>query len=58
MHPFRAFTLLKSASRYTERELLDGLEAAYEADLALKSSGQPEDLILELFVLRLCAGGR
>ena len=56
MHPFRAFTLLKAAGRYRLEELLWALSAIHEADLALKTSGQPESLILENLVFRLCAG--
>jgi len=56
MHPFRAYNLLKAASRYRLEELLWALSAAHEADLALKTSGQAESLILENLVLRLCAG--
>jgi DNA polymerase-3 subunit delta len=56
MHPFRAFNLLKAAGRYRLEELLRALSAIHEADLALKTSGQPESLILENLVLGLCGG--
>lgn len=56
MHPFRAFNLLKAASRFTEAELVRGLEAIHGADLALKTSGQPEGLILEMLAVTLCGG--
>jgi hypothetical protein len=34
--------------------LLARLEAVRDADLALKSSGQPEALVLEQLLIRLC----
>jgi DNA polymerase-3 subunit delta len=57
MNPFRAFQLLKGASRFSLDGLLEGLEAIHETDLALKTSGHPEGLLLEQLVLALCAGG-
>ena len=54
MHPFRAFNLLRSAARFPLRSLLDGLVAIQEADLALKTSGPPEALLVEALLLRLC----
>jgi hypothetical protein len=33
-----------------------GLEAVHDADLALKTSGQPERLILEALAVTLCGG--
>ena len=56
MHPFRAFNLLKAAGRFTEAELVRGLEAVHDADLAFKTSGQPEGLILETLAVALCGG--
>ncbi len=56
MHPFRAFNLLKAAARFTEGELVRGLEAIHAADLALKTTGQPEGLILEMLAVALCGG--
>jgi DNA polymerase-3 subunit delta len=55
MHPFRAFNLLRAAGRFPLPGLLQGLEAIHEADLSLKTSGQPEDLILEPLLLSICA---
>jgi DNA polymerase-3 subunit delta len=55
MHPFRAFNLLRAAVRFPLGELLRDLEAIHEADLSLKTSGQPEDLILEPLLLAICA---
>ncbi|MFB3818110.1 MAG: DNA polymerase III subunit delta [Candidatus Methylomirabilales bacterium] len=55
MHPFRAFNLLKAAARFSLPGLLRALDAVHEADLLLKGSGQPEELILEHLVLAICA---
>jgi DNA polymerase-3 subunit delta len=54
MHPFRAFNLLKAASRFTRAELVGGLRGIHEADLALKTTGQSENVILESLTLALC----
>lgn len=56
MKPFRAFNLLKSATRFSTPELLHALEAMHETDLLLKTSGHPEDLLLERLLLTVCAG--
>jgi DNA polymerase III delta subunit len=58
MHPFRAFNLLKAANRFAQAELLRGLAAIHDADLALKNSGQAEGVILETLALALCRGER
>lgn len=56
MKPFRAFNLLKAATRFTLPELVQALEAIHEADLALKTSSHPEDLLVERLLLSICAG--
>jgi DNA polymerase III delta subunit len=56
MHPFRTFNLLKASSRFTLTDLLRGLDAIHQADLALKTTGQAEGVILETLVLTLCGG--
>jgi len=56
MHPFRAFNLLKAACRFTQVELVRALTAIHDADLALKSTGQPEGMVLETLALALCGG--
>jgi DNA polymerase-3 subunit delta len=56
MHPFRAFNLLKAANRFRLADLLRGLDAIHQADLALKTTGQAEGVILETLVLTLCGG--
>jgi DNA polymerase-3 subunit delta len=54
MNPFRAFNLLRAAGRFTQADLLERLQAIHDADLALKTTGQPEALILETLILTLC----
>ncbi len=56
MNPFRAFNLLKGASRFPLDRLLQGLEAIHETDLALKTSGHPEALLLEQLLINICPG--
>jgi DNA polymerase-3 subunit delta len=56
MHPFRAFTLLRAAARFSQDELVRGLKAVHDADRALKTGAQPEGLILETLAVALCAG--
>jgi DNA polymerase III subunit delta len=55
MHPFRAFNVLRSASRFSLQELLRALEAIQETDLALKTSGHPEGLLLERLLIAICS---
>ena len=57
MHPFRAFSLLKSASRFSQPELLHALETIQETDLALKTSGHPEGILMEQLLITVCGGG-
>lgn len=54
MHPFRAFNLLKAAVRFTEPDLLRGLGATHDADLAMKG-GHPEGIVLESLVISICS---
>jgi DNA polymerase-3 subunit delta len=56
MHPFRAFNLLKGATRYSLAELVRALTAIHEADLALKSTGGPEDLLMERLLITILGG--
>lgn len=56
MHPFRAFQMLRSASRFSQAELLRALEMIHETDLALKTSGHPESLLLEQLLITMCGG--
>lgn len=57
MKPFRAFSLLKAATAFSMADLVRALEAIHETDLALKTSGHPEDLLIERLLLSVCAGG-
>ncbi|MBI2162810.1 MAG: hypothetical protein HYU32_01515 [candidate division NC10 bacterium] len=56
MHPFRAFNTLKGATRYSLSELVRALTAIHETDLALKSSGAPEGLLMERLLLSIIGG--
>lgn len=51
-HPYAAFMGMQSASGYGRQELLRGLVACSEADLALKLGG--EELVLERLLWTLC----
>ena len=55
MKPYRAFNLFKAATRFSMADLVRGLEAIHETDLALKTSGHPEALLMEELVITLCA---
>jgi DNA polymerase-3 subunit delta len=57
MKPFRAFNLVRAAAGFSTPQLLRALEAMHETDLLLKTSGHPEDLLLERLLLSLCADG-
>lgn len=57
MHPFRAFQMLRSASRFSQAELLRALGILHETDLTLKTSGHPEGLLLEQLLITICGGG-
>jgi len=56
MNPFRAFNLLRGASRFSLDRLIQGLEAIHETDLTLKTSGHPEALLLEQLLIKICPG--
>lgn len=58
MKPFRAYNLLKAATRFSMSELVQGLEAIHDTDLALKTSNHPEDLLGERLLLAICASTR
>jgi len=57
MTPFRAYHLLRGASRFSLARLIQGLEAIHETDLTLKTSGHPEALLLEQLLIKICPGG-
>ncbi len=56
MKPYRAFNLLKAATGFSMAALVRGLEAIHETDLALKTTGHPEALLVEELAITLCAG--
>jgi len=56
MKPFRAFKLLTGATRFSLPGLVRCLEAMHETDLALKTSGHPEALLMEQLLITICAG--
>ncbi|MCL4425165.1 MAG: DNA polymerase III subunit delta [Firmicutes bacterium] len=53
VHPFVGQKLLAQAASFTEEELEAGLKHLLVADVALKESRQPADLLLEILILRL-----
>lgn len=55
IHPFRLFNLFRTAAAFSQERLLHAMEEIAEADLALKTSGQPEALLLEQVLLSICA---
>ena len=54
--PFKARQLTEAARRFTARQLRQAFETLADADLALKGSRVPDDIVLEEAVLRLCVG--
>jgi DNA polymerase-3 subunit delta len=53
-HPFVVYQFLKNAGRFTRSELAGYMEMLVRIDLALKSTGQDERLLLERFLLAVC----
>lgn len=54
MHPFRAFNMLRGASRFAMEELTGAIERLFEADLHLKSTGLDPARLLETALFDLC----
>ncbi len=54
MHPFRAFNVLRGASRFTMDELTRAIERLFEADLQLKSTGLAPARLLETALFDIC----
>ncbi len=54
IHPFRLYRLLCAAAAFSLDGLLDALQAIAETDLKLKTTGQPEALLMEALLLRIC----
>lgn len=55
MHPFRLYNMLRGAAAFSQDELLRALLDIADTDVSLKTSGQPESLLLETLLLRICA---
>lgn len=53
--PFVASKLAGICSKYTNRQIGNLIDLAYEADTALKSSSTDKALVLETFVIKACA---
>ncbi len=58
MNPFRAFNLLRGAARFSLEELLEALAGIQETDLSLKTSGHPEEWLMEALLIRICGTAR
>jgi DNA polymerase-3 subunit delta len=54
-HPYAAFLSMQAAARYRREQLLRGLVACAEADLALKGGGMSGRLVIERLLWGLCA---
>ncbi len=54
--PFKARELTASAKRFSARHLAFAFDTIADADLALKGSKRPGELVLEEAILTLCAG--
>jgi DNA polymerase-3 subunit delta len=50
--------LAVAAQKYTVRELIAGIKALHAADIALKTTGQSPDVIMELLSLALTSGSK
>lgn len=57
LHPFVVKKCLDQRRRFSQAALARALQALAEADLALKSSGRPDELVLERLLLQLAGGG-
>ncbi len=54
-HPYAVFLSMQAAARYRREQLLRGMVACAEADLALKSGRSNERLVIERLLWGLCA---
>lgn len=57
LHPFVIKKCLSQRRRFSQATLARALQALAQADLALKSSGRPAELVLERLVLQLAGAG-
>ena len=53
-NPYAAYMSFKSAENFTAKELARYLELVYQADIRLKSSGNPARVVMERLVLEMC----
>ncbi len=54
MHPFRAYSVLRGASRFAMDELVRAVELLFETDLRIKSTGLDPARLLEVLLFDLC----
>ena len=54
MHPFRAYSLLRGASRFAMDDLVRAIELLFETDLRIKTTGLDPVRLLELLLFDLC----
>jgi DNA polymerase-3 subunit delta len=54
MHPFRAYSLLRGASRFAMDDLLRAIQLLFETDLRMKSTGLDPARLLEVLLFDLC----
>jgi DNA polymerase III subunit delta len=54
-HPFAVYQSLKSSRRFTDEALLLHLDQLVQIDILLKSTGRDERLMLERFLVAVCA---
>lgn len=55
-HPFAVYQALRNSRRFTEEELLAHLDRLVQIDLALKSTGRDERLLIERLLVSVCSG--
>ena len=53
-NPYAAYMSFKSAENFTTQELARDLELVYQADIRLKSSGNPPRVVMERLIVELC----
>ncbi|HEY7676886.1 MAG TPA: DNA polymerase III subunit delta [Candidatus Methylomirabilis sp.] len=54
MHPFRAYSLLRGASRFAMDDLMGAIQLLFETDLRMKSTGLDPARLLEVLLFDLC----
>jgi DNA polymerase-3 subunit delta len=53
-NPYAAYMSFKGAENFTTQELVRYLELLYQADIRLKSSGNPPRMVMERLILEMC----